>query len=61
MRGAERGILQLLCLSLGINGQDGRRICQELVQESPNIANRRAELQKKLERLERASCELQEL
>ncbi len=58
VRGAERGALQMLYTSLGINGPDGLHICQELAQENPHIADRRVELLKKLERLEHASREL---
>jgi hypothetical protein len=58
VRGAERGILQLLYKNLGINDHDGLRTCQELVQENPNIADKRTELLTKLDRLEHASQEL---
>lgn len=58
VRGAERGILQLLYRNLGINGQDGLRICQEFVQESSHIVDKRTELGQKLQRLEHASQEL---
>jgi hypothetical protein len=58
VRGAERGMLQLLYTTLGINGPDGLRICQDLAQESPHIAGKRSDLLKKLERLENASIEL---
>ncbi|TFK33506.1 hypothetical protein BDQ12DRAFT_715805 [Crucibulum laeve] len=49
--GAERGVLKLLYGGLGINGPNGLRICKDLAQESPQNANRREELMKKLERL----------
>ena len=58
VQGAEQNILSTLYSSLGINGQDGARVCRELAQESPQIADRRADLLKKLERLETASDEL---
>ena len=58
VRGAERGILQILYKNLGITGHDGYNICQELAQESFGVADRRKELSTKLERLERASSEL---
>ena len=58
VRGAEKGMLQLLYTSLKINGEDGLRICQDLAQESPHLADRRSDLLKKLERLENASREL---
>lgn len=58
VQGAEHNILGTLYSNLGINGQDGVRICKELAQESPQIADRRTDLLKKLERLEIASDEL---
>lgn len=58
VQGAETDILGTLYSNLGMNGQDGIRICKELAQESPQIADRRADLLKKLERLEIASDEL---
>ena len=58
VRGAEKGMLQMLYTTLGINGPDGLRVCQELAQESPHIADKRSDLLKKLERLENASREL---
>ena len=58
VRGAEMGILQILYTNLEINGPDGYHICQELAQESSNVADKRNELSKKLERLEQASHEL---
>ncbi|PPQ94528.1 hypothetical protein CVT25_012429 [Psilocybe cyanescens] len=56
--GIKQDVLVVLYTSLGINGQDGHQICKELVQESPQVADKRADLQKKLERLEVASREL---
>ncbi|KAK0199335.1 hypothetical protein DFS33DRAFT_1268674, partial [Desarmillaria ectypa] len=43
---------------LGIYGSNGHAICKKLAQESPQIAGRREELMKKLERLQSASEEL---
>jgi Dynamin GTPase effector domain len=56
--GVERSVLSILNTGLGINGPDGLRICKELAEEKPNIANRREEFTKKLERLTVASEEL---
>ena len=56
--GAQRGALDALYTALGIKGPEGYNICQELAQESPQIADRRADLQKRLERLETASQQL---
>ena len=58
VQGAEQNILSTLYSNLGINGQVGARICKELAQESPQIADRRADLLKRLERLQLASDEL---
>ncbi|KAF9525001.1 P-loop containing nucleoside triphosphate hydrolase protein [Crepidotus variabilis] len=58
VRGVERHVLQVLYSQLGINGVDGQRICSEMSYESPQLAAKRAELKKKLERLEKASGEL---
>ena len=58
VRGVERGILKELYSKLGVNGEDGARICRELAQESPQVSDKRADLRKKLERLEIASSQL---
>ena len=58
VRGVEKGVLLALYTNLGINGPEGSRICSEFAQESPQVADRRADLQKKLDRLESASGEL---
>ncbi|KAJ8697219.1 hypothetical protein PTI98_007017 [Pleurotus ostreatus] len=56
--GLERDILPTLYAGLGLNGANGTRICQELTQESPQVAGKREELKKKMERLSAASREL---
>jgi len=56
--GVQRGALDALYTSLGIKGPEGYNICRELAQESPQIADRRADLLKRLERLETASQQL---
>ena len=58
VRGVERNVLKELYSKLGVNGEDGTRICRELAQESPQVADKRADLRKKLERLEIASSQL---
>lgn len=58
VRGVERDALIGLYANLGVNGVNGQRICEELAQESMQVADRRADLRKKLERLEGASVEL---
>ncbi|KAF9558114.1 hypothetical protein CPC08DRAFT_639388 [Agrocybe pediades] len=56
--GVEVGLLNVLYDQLGINTSEGQEICKDLAQESPQIADRRADLKKKLERLEIAQKEL---
>ncbi|KAF7324988.1 hypothetical protein MKEN_00541200 [Mycena kentingensis (nom. inval.)] len=58
VRGVGRDLLPLLYHNLGVGGVEGARICKELAQESPSVANKRAELTKKMERLQSASDEL---
>jgi hypothetical protein len=56
--GLEEKLLPALYTGLGIFGPNGQQVCKELMQESPQIADRREELDKKLERLHTASREL---
>jgi len=56
--GVRSNLLNTLYDQLGINRPDGHEICKDLAQESPQIADRRADLKKKLERLETAQKEL---
>jgi hypothetical protein len=58
VRGLSQGVEQALYSGLGISGPDGRRICQELVQENPYVSARREELNQKRTRLDMASSEL---
>ncbi|PPR05457.1 hypothetical protein CVT24_008226 [Panaeolus cyanescens] len=58
LQGIHRDVLRHIHVGLGINGPQGRRVCQELVQESSRIADKRTDLQKKLERLEAANDKL---
>ncbi|KAF9555054.1 hypothetical protein CPC08DRAFT_643464 [Agrocybe pediades] len=58
VRGSEKGVLLALYTNLGVNGPEGSRICKELSMESPHVSDRRADLKKKLDRLESASVEL---
>jgi hypothetical protein len=58
VRGIERDVLPILYAGLGINGSEGQRICEELAQESPNVAGKREELSKKLDRMISASQQL---
>ncbi|KAG5324967.1 hypothetical protein C0989_011659 [Termitomyces sp. Mn162] len=56
--GVERNVLETLSKGLGINGDNGDRICKELAQENATIAVRREELAKKLERMHMAGQQL---
>ncbi|KAF9020772.1 hypothetical protein BDZ89DRAFT_261853 [Hymenopellis radicata] len=58
VQGLDRGLLVTLYERLGIHGAKGQEICRELAQESPQMADRREELTKKLERLQTAYREL---
>ena len=58
VRGVESNLLPVLYMSLGINGANGDAICKEFAQENRKVADRRAELSKKLERLEAGELEL---
>ncbi|RXW23695.1 hypothetical protein EST38_g2159 [Candolleomyces aberdarensis] len=61
VRGIERDVLKILYGRLGINGPDGHRIAKELATESPQIADKRQDLMKRLERLQIATNELLEI
>jgi len=54
----ERNILGTLNVQLGVTGPEGHEISKDLAQESLQVADRRADLGKKLERLEVAHKEL---
>ncbi|KAJ3508089.1 hypothetical protein NLJ89_g5947 [Agrocybe chaxingu] len=58
VRGVARDLQRKLNEQLGINGVDGHQICRDLAQESPQTADRRTDLNKKLERLKIANREL---
>ncbi len=58
VRGLERGVHSTLYAQVGVSGPDAIIICQRLAGESPAVARDRADLLKKLERLESASKEL---
>ena len=51
-------VIATLYAHLGMNDAAGHRICRDLAQESPQVADKRADLEKKLERLECAHSEL---
>uniref|UniRef100_A0A0W0FU61 P-loop containing nucleoside triphosphate hydrolase protein n=1 Tax=Moniliophthora roreri TaxID=221103 RepID=A0A0W0FU61_MONRR len=61
IRGLDRDILTTLLSGLRIHSEDGPRICREFAHESPQLAGRREELSKKMERLLSASQELSKL
>lgn len=58
VRGLKENILKILYTGLRIHGPEGMSICEELAQESPQVAGRREEYLKKLERLNVANQEL---
>ncbi|KAJ6476119.1 P-loop containing nucleoside triphosphate hydrolase protein [Mycena sanguinolenta] len=58
VRGVGRNILPTLMKGLGLNGPDAMRIAKDFARESPGVAGKRAELEKKLERLETANRQL---
>ena len=58
VQGIERNVLKELYSKLGVNGEDGARVCHELAQESPQVADKKADLLKNLEQLEIASAQL---
>jgi uncharacterized coiled-coil DUF342 family protein len=58
VRGTDRGLFQLLWQRLGLDGPKAHEICEEYAQESSQIADRREELNKKLERLREATRKL---
>jgi hypothetical protein len=45
-------------MKLGTSGPSSEKICAELAQESPQVADRRQDLMKKLERLQFATVKL---
>jgi hypothetical protein len=51
LRGLDSGIGPALFRGLGLGGENGHQKCKELLQEPPNTASRRTELQKKRDRL----------
>ncbi|KAJ3825902.1 P-loop containing nucleoside triphosphate hydrolase protein [Lentinula raphanica] len=58
VKGFERDFYQYLTSKLGIHGPNSSAICRELAQESTQVATRREELLKKLERMKAGSDEL---
>ncbi|KAJ7731654.1 P-loop containing nucleoside triphosphate hydrolase protein [Mycena metata] len=58
IRGVGRNILPTLMKGIGLNGPDAMRIAKDFARENPAVAGKRAELEKKLERLETASRQL---
>lgn len=58
VRGLESGVHSTLCTDVGVSGPNATSICQKFAGEFPAVARDRADLLKKLERLESASKEL---
>ena len=57
--GVENKLLEVLHGQLGTNTPRGHEICQDLARESPQVADKRDDLRKKLQRLETAHRQLQ--
>lgn len=58
MRGMTQDVLKKISDQLGINTAEGYEISADLAQESPQVADKRADLGKKLERLQSAQRQL---
>ena len=58
VRGLECGVHSTLCTLIGVSGPNATNICQKFAGEFPAVARDRADLLKKMERLESASKEL---
>lgn len=58
VRGAELDVFQLLWTKLELDGPGAREMCGEYAQEASQVADRREELEKKLERLSEATRRL---
>lgn len=56
--GVERDIMKIINAGLHIDGPGGYQMCEDLAQESPQVADKRADLERKLERLQSANREL---
>lgn len=61
VRGLHKGIEQALLDGLSLTGPEAYSRCQLMVQEHSSVSSKRAELQKKLDRLRAASAELRKL
>ena len=54
VRGGEVDVFHLLWIKLELDGKDAHNKCRDYAQEAAQIADRREELEKKLERLAEA-------
>jgi hypothetical protein len=54
VRQGEQDIFQLLWTKLQLDGPDAHQMCDDLAKEAAQVAGRREELEKKLERLNQA-------
>ncbi|TFK68463.1 hypothetical protein BDN72DRAFT_769259 [Pluteus cervinus] len=61
VQGLGRDIFEILSTGLGLNGPNAQECCREWAREPPAVAARRAELKKKLERLQGARLELMQI
>jgi hypothetical protein len=58
VRGGELDVFQLLWTKLELDGPDARQMCDDYAKEAAQVADRREELEKKLERLTEATKRL---
>ncbi len=58
VRCGEQDVFQSLWVKLRLDSPQAREMCDEYAQEAPQVANRREELEKKMERLTEASYRL---
>ncbi len=58
VRGGEQDIFQLLWTKLGLDSPGARNMCEYYAREASQVADRRQELEKKLERLTEATRRL---
>jgi hypothetical protein len=58
VRGSEEDVFQLLWTKLELDGSDAHQMCIDYAQEAAQVADRREELENKLERLALATRRL---
>ncbi|KAF9443090.1 hypothetical protein P691DRAFT_809525 [Macrolepiota fuliginosa MF-IS2] len=58
VQGGEQDVFQLLWMRLGLDSPSAHQMCEDYAQEASQVADRCKELNKKLERLNQATCHL---